>query len=469
MSIFGIISSSYPVSNSGPLAGTYYGPQWLYKYDSTEGQLKPEGMWNLAVQPNTSIFDGRPVVQYRCWDLSGNPNDRWVSPNLNATGILTGTSDLTIEMWFYPRNSGMILMTEQGSATENSGWHATVLEINSDSTISCRLWSGAELSIVDTVNIDAWNHVWLQYNSATTTLKVRLNNGTVYSSPSGYNRNSNYFTGGAVHFAVGHTDITNLGNAARYYGKLAQVRINGWCAPSSYWEEAEHYQAAGTPVVQDSSLKAWWNGMTLPDGPNWNDVSGNSYVMVNNNSWTHNSGVGYYEYATGAYGQSNAGLDHFGTDGTPPYQTITAWVWAEPTDSDTWLLGFENGTNYDHNVRLLNSISSNYLRHTIRTAGGFDYLDSISYTAENLYGRWVHIGMRLTGGGNFLTYVNGKHAGSASTGGNFGSTFGLFYLRNPNLAMNSAVRFADIQFHDRALSEDEILRNYCFAKYRLGL
>ena len=469
MSILSIISSNYPVANDVALtSGTYYGPQWLYKNNNTSGTLVPEGSWSLTYNPNSTIGDGTPE-NFTCWDMSGNPGDRWVSPDLNATGLLTGTNDQTIEMWFYPYSAGMVLLSEHGTPSENSGYHATVFEINDDQTISARLWNGAELTSVATVTLNAWNHVHLQYNGTTQILKLRVNNdpGVTYG---GYarNGNQNYFNGGAVYYACGFYETQNLGEFARYYGRLGIVRIQGWAAPSNYWEDAHHYLAAGVTPIQDGNLQAWWNGMTLPDGPNWNDVSGNSHVMTAYGTWNHFSGEGYYEYSAGAYAQSPSGGTHFNTNGTAPEQTITAWVWVSNTTNYCPLFGWENGLTYDHFVAVLGSNNNGSVRQVVRTASGFNLLDGPSYVENNLYDRWVHVALRLTSG-QLLTYVNGKHAGSDSIIGNFGSTADYFYLGAASPSIPVALRIADLQFYNRALSEDEIVQNYCFAKNRLGL
>jgi hypothetical protein len=141
---------------------------------------------------------------------------------------------LNFNLWFYPTANNTIIIDELGQPTENSGWHLTMLEIDSSNKLKGRVWEmTAMLAVTSTgsVTLNAWNHVYFYYDPTTTTFGMSLNNETAVTqgSVSRHTSDTNH-----TFWGIGLTDSTNMGSSARYQGKFDGLVINITLVGSTY-------------------------------------------------------------------------------------------------------------------------------------------------------------------------------------------------------------------------------------------
>lgn len=153
------------------------------------------------------------------------------SPNLgNANAWTANLGTIAINLWFYPTANGIQVLSESDRQDVVTGYHYTVLEINSTGNVLARFWSGSTATSTNAVTLNQWNHVywaadWIgghyfDVNGVTT------NTGLVYtrSSPG----NTTEF------FSIGDYDSTNMGNTGRFQGKIGKLNIHDSLVGSTF-------------------------------------------------------------------------------------------------------------------------------------------------------------------------------------------------------------------------------------------
>ena len=358
-------------------------------------------------------------------------------------------------------------MSEADNSSLDS-WHYSALEINSNNTVSGKLWNGTVLTSTDTVTLNAWNHIYLYYDHANTQLGLRINNGTAVVS-NAYSRASNYAGGGNVLFVMGLSDVTYMNNTLRYQGHLGELRINNWMAPSSYWSGAKKYLNLGGTVVTDANLKFDLQGTTGPSVSNTWDSTVNGRSATLYNSPTYNSGSGYYTFSNTSYAGLSGESNNLGTINTTPAQTMTMWAKVTQADQYQAIAGFRpdyGGYNFYLLLLSPNSGGSSDYGTEFRVGTNNTTVDNVQ-PYINLFGRWTHITC-VAAGAQTRIYFNGKLAGVASISGDFGGGTSDFLIASNNW-QSAGTSFAEIQFYNRVLTSDEIVRNYANNKLRLGL
>lgn len=456
-SIVGASGGTAPVTNS-----SYFGQQWLYVGTASSPTIAPTGSYNLVASSATSDFvtfaDGSTGY------VSGFDGTKsYTTANLNAASLMTDTTDIAIDLWIYPTVHGVQVLNEWGQ-TSLLGWHATVIEINTNDTVSGRLWDGGTLTSTDTVTLNAWNHIYLCYSNSTLTLRV--NNGTAVTL-STYSRTSNYFAGGPVYWNVGvYDNATNLGNSSGFQGQLGELRINNWAAPSNYWSGAKKYLNLGGNIVVDANLKFDLQGIVAPNGSHWDSTNNSRFAQLQN-TITHNPGIGYYTFNGQNYAYINGEGNNLGTINTTPAQTMTMWVRVTQADQYQTIAGFRPEGNYNFYLLLLSPVHGSPTYETeYRVTTSSTQIDTkASYI--NFFGKWTHITC-IADGTQTRIYFNSKLAMTGNISGNFGNNTADFDLCSPNW-VSAGTDFAEIQFYDRVLTQAEIERNYATNKFRLSL
>ena len=212
------------------------------------------------------------------------------------------TSDISFNLWFYPTANDKLIIGELGQAGENSGYHYSVLEIDSTNHLKGRVWQMTAFQAVTstgTVTLNAWNHVWMWYDTTTSTFSMSLNNET-YVAQGSVSRNiptSSYW-------GIGLTDGTNMGSGARYQGKFDGLVIDANIAQgSTYTATKAKYipplslvfnkpqsDYLSTPASADWNLGTSWtiefwlnaNSSGYSGNPNMN---GDIWGLVNQSGW----------------------------------------------------------------------------------------------------------------------------------------------------------------------------------------
>ena len=141
---------------------------------------------------------------------------------------------LNFNLWFYPTANDKVILGELGQAAENSGWHLSMLEINSSNKLKGRVWQmPSGVTSTGSVNLNAWNHVYFYYDHATTTFGMSLNNETAVTSNIGAVRQTSDTN--HTYWGIGLYDpLTNMGSGDRYQGKFDGLVINTSIVGSNY-------------------------------------------------------------------------------------------------------------------------------------------------------------------------------------------------------------------------------------------
>ena len=274
------------ITQISPNAGTVYGPgtgnfslsiNFTFNNDATaDGELtyyvRIENVGGDLLIPRQGPFTCNdtsfPLGQYI---FNGTPTN-WATTNITSptygaytypdetTGslnTLTGTQfvlsgqlgksrTVNINLWFYPTANNKMILGEVGQAFENTGWHYSMLEINSTNYLKGRLWemaSGPYLTSTGTVTLNAWNHVYLYFNNTNNTFGMSLNNETAVTR-NDFIRHVPDPDYAAAYYGIGMTDnqnMENTGNIARYQGKFDTPVIDTTLTGSNYTSTKAKY------------------------------------------------------------------------------------------------------------------------------------------------------------------------------------------------------------------------------------
>ena len=274
------------ITQISPNAGTVYGPgtgnfslsiNFTFNNDATaDGELtyyvRIENVGGDLLIPRQGPFTCNdtsfPLGQYI---FNGTPTN-WATTNITSptygaytypdetTGslnTLTGTQfvlsgqlgksrTVNINLWFYPTANNKMILGEVGQAFENTGWHYSMLEINSTNYLKGRLWemvSGPYLTSTGTVTLNAWNHVYLYFNDTNNTFGMSLNNETAVTR-NDFIRHVPDPDYAAAYYGIGMTDnqnMENTGNIARYQGKFDTPVIDTTLTGSNYTSTKAKY------------------------------------------------------------------------------------------------------------------------------------------------------------------------------------------------------------------------------------
>jgi len=132
-------------------------------------------------------------------------------------------------IWFYPTTNNIALMAEQGGPVENTVYYYNMLEINTSNGINAGVWNGGNISMItfaDTVNLNAWNHLYFYYGSGT--LGIELNGGTRATTTAVRDEpTTSYFT-------FGSNISTFMSANNRFQGRLGDVDITSFPSGSNF-------------------------------------------------------------------------------------------------------------------------------------------------------------------------------------------------------------------------------------------
>jgi len=207
----------------------------------------------------TYIFNGTPT-SYSAYGGTGTPtyNSNATFASTNSTGfqhIFQGdsyvvtpamngfTTQFYMNLWFYPTSNNQIVATIQGTQSENTAYHCTLLEINSSGQPVVGFWSqhpnggGAGGTVVaDTVNLNTWNHIYL-FNNGTIT-SASLNGGAASTTNHAWSSNAP----GAHYVGFGTVSVSNLVATARFTGRISAFECSTTLIPSNYSSTKADYQ-----------------------------------------------------------------------------------------------------------------------------------------------------------------------------------------------------------------------------------
>ena len=151
-------------------------------------------------------------------------NQYGISPSLTQH---FGTSKvITLIAWVYPTGNGVIA-SELGVSSPSSGWHESIMEITGGNTLRVGFWNGSGITQLSTpVTLNQWTMVAMTYDGTTLT---GYRNGASFGSVN-FNRLAPHTDGGGSEvFALGLSDVTNMGSGAYGNFRLGAFQVYNTC------------------------------------------------------------------------------------------------------------------------------------------------------------------------------------------------------------------------------------------------
>lgn len=183
----------------------------------------PPPSWNSYTYPDAS--SGHTL------DFDGTQH--FFSPNLSQVGGTWGNVSITIDFWFYPTSNDMQLLSEYGEQSLSSGYHYTILEIDSSGYVHAHFWNGAPFVSTNQVVLNQWNHIWFVENTVGNHF-FRLNDVETTGLSQYYRSGPVPYSAGNEYFAIGLSDATNMVTSNRFQGKIGNLTINDYAELSTF-------------------------------------------------------------------------------------------------------------------------------------------------------------------------------------------------------------------------------------------
>ncbi len=188
-----------------------------------------------------SLPDNQNTAQV--WEFNGS--NQWMTTQNNA-----GFTQFYMNLWFYPTDSGRILMTIQDTQTgDGVSYHHTALEINSNLTVSGKFWANSYLTTGNTVTLNSWNHIYFRHNGSQTLLQ--LNGGTAVTA------NNSWSYPASLVLGFGTTSVTNNGISARYQGRISYFEMNSSNMASNFDSTRARFESPPIFINDDFTIE-WW-------------------------------------------------------------------------------------------------------------------------------------------------------------------------------------------------------------------
>ena len=151
-------------------------------------------------------------------------NQYGITPSL--THHFGSSKVITLVAWVYPTGNGVIV-SELGVSSPTSGWHESVMEITGGNTLRVGFWNGISITQLSTpITLNQWTMIALTYDG--TTMKG-YRNGTNFGSVNFVREAPHTNGGGNQTFAIGLSDITNMGSGAYGSFRLGAFQVYNTC------------------------------------------------------------------------------------------------------------------------------------------------------------------------------------------------------------------------------------------------
>ena len=167
------------------------------------------GTGTLVNTPTYTSAGVNGSKSYMSFDAASS--EYFYTPNLYS--MVTGTLNVTMEVWVRTSADNGVVVSEQGTSPFNSGWHDSQIEIVSGN-LKATVWPyTAVLPTAGTVAVtrNTWQQYVLTYDNTTTTQKLYLNGALV---PNGTGVKTRSWGGTALYYALFFADFTNLGDGS---------------------------------------------------------------------------------------------------------------------------------------------------------------------------------------------------------------------------------------------------------------
>ena len=449
-------------------------------------------------------------------DLSGNSKNYTLtnSPTFNSTtngGVITfagassqyattattlfnstTTNTYSINIWVYPTGAGQ-MVSVNGQATPNSGYHYTALEITAAGLIYFGQWTGGMTTVAtSSQSLNAWYNLVLTYNGTTATAYVNGvsvgSSAIIWSAPGA----STFFSlmsqdatrmSGATAYASGSIGAFSVYNRALTAAEIAQNynalrnRYTLASITATQMPVVQRQQNSGTllinsgsfdeftgaPVV-DTGLQLWLDAAQTASypgsGATWTDLSGQSNTGTLTNSPTFRSNVGGGSFLFN-------GINQTATTASLNLQqnfTLEAWVNQNVLNGfaifGQGILSTSQGLHiwYTTNTAIRFGMFGNDTDFTVSTSIGIWYHMIFTYNHSSPYTKGFYLNAVAQSGTPLQTAA--AYAGSGvfrlgatySTAGNYGNGY-----------------FEGVKMYNRILTADEITTNFNALRGRYGI
>lgn len=424
------------------------------------------GSWEFsAVQPTRASYtfpDGSSGYVYEF-----NGSTTWAtSPVLSDTNAWAD-DQISVSIWFYPTQFGVQLLTETDVPpvnNDNTSYHATVLEIDSSGYVKARFYNGASAISSTQVILNQWNHIY--FGEAWTGDHYFQVNGleTAVSRPS-YNRLKPADLGGLPErFCIGAYSVTNQGNTNRFQGKLGDITISDYIAPSTFATYREKYRPAPLAIRLDAGNTNSYDNINSPTI--WLDtVANNGFILYNSPAYSSDQG-GKLTFSPGSsqYAETPSSLP------SASRWTVETWHYYDGTNSGgspcivTEIYPNPGAINYTLGV---NDDTNNNLKAAFFNGSAWaGTANSITLTAGN----WYHI-VGTYDGTTLKLYINGSLASQTNYSGTQPSSgsAGIRLMNRWDLGQFWGGALSIVRIYTGALTEGNIQANFNTEKARFGL
>jgi hypothetical protein len=176
---------------------------------------------DLQANSNASLFN---TPTYASNYLTFNGTNQYLTTNTNLNSKLSPANTSTvisIFVWVYPIDNGVIVQ-ELGQTTPNSAWHDSQIEMVAG-TMKFSVWQNQPgFSSTISTPLSAWYYAGFTFDGSVLRGYV---NGALAVTSATITRSTPYNNGGnlPLHYAIAHTDATNLGD-----GTFSNMRLGAF-------------------------------------------------------------------------------------------------------------------------------------------------------------------------------------------------------------------------------------------------
>lgn len=434
---------------------------------------------NTVTINDTSFSTGSFVINGTTftWNASSNTHRAYIYPDNSRGSVhtLTGTQyvlspqfgvspTLNFNLWFYPTANNCQIMSEFGQAQENSGWHYSMLEIDSSNKLKGRIWQmGATfptpvVTSTGSVTLNAWNHVHLYYNPSNTTFGMSLNNETAVTQ-GGITRqtpDTNH-----TYWGIGTYSSQTMGSSARYQGRFDGLVIDTTLVGSNYTATKSKYEQPTAILNLDAGNVASYPG----SGTVWTDTVGNKEFTLFNGPTYNSANGGYLNFvpSSNQYAEATSFPDSLTN------WTLEAWHYYDGTlnlnASPCIVTEVYAGTPINFTLGNCTDTSPNVqVGHW--DGGSFNPTPTGTVLTT---GQWYHLVGTFDGTAHRL-YVNGQLAQiQATTSPATRGGVGIRLMCRWDAPQFWGGRLAVVRIYGAAMNPDGILSNFNSTKSRYGL
>jgi hypothetical protein len=418
-----------------------------YEISDSDSYSGTSSITDLVANSNATLLNDLTYSINGYLNLDG-VND-YVMTNTSLNSKLSSTI-LSHFVWIYPQDDGVII-TEQGSSSLNTSWHAAHIEMVSG-TLRFGLWvaPGSISSLVSSIStpLNRWYYVGLTYDG--TTMRTYIN---------GQSAGTKLLTRAKpaeLYFGIGATDFTNMGDGS--YAKMKLGAFHVYNKSLSNQEIVSNYNYTKSNYIYTGSMSIWIdaNDPQSFSGGSIFDISGNNYTHSLTSGATLSTIFGFNSFDCATASQRVV------VDGTGPTLSTSGYtyvVWARLGSDDS---SFRT---------LLYTKSPRYTPITIPNvthpdANKLGYWDtnsrSSSYDISSLVGVWVQYS--VVGDNSSQTfYINDYQVGNSISYGAGGT---LHDGLGNNLGASQSFGYVgNMMLYDKKLSLAEIKQNYDALKH----